>query len=307
MKKIFLLATPLLLLFISCQKTDYETVVKDDDFRSTISSGNFVELSNGYTYYELANDNKEKTLVFIHGFSVPSYIWDETFNAAKKKGYRVIRLDLFGRGYSNNPNIDYTDDLFANQVIELLNYLKIKKATFLGLSNGGRVISKLASIKPNLVEKLIYVSASSFYDNPSISSNIVTDKEVQDFITSNYPTISKDQLLDFKYPENYPSWEGKYEELLNYKGFARALISTRKNHVNLNKENLLISEINLPIYTIWGDSDLAVVYNDFKENLNKVFPNRFEYFVPNSGHLPNIENKSNFENYLFNVVLKTIN
>ena len=61
MKKIFLLATPLLLLFISCQKTDYETVVKDDDFRSTISSGNFVELSNGYTYYELANDNKEKT------------------------------------------------------------------------------------------------------------------------------------------------------------------------------------------------------------------------------------------------------
>jgi pimeloyl-ACP methyl ester carboxylesterase len=307
MKKIFLLATPLLLLFISCQKTDYETVVKDDDFRSTISSGNFVELSNGYTYYELANDNKEKTLVFIHGFSVPSYIWDETFIAAKNKGYRVIRLDLFGRGYSDNPNTDYTDDLFANQVIELLNHLKIKKATFLGLSNGGRVISKLASIKPSLVEKLIYVSASSFYDNPDISSNIVTDKEVQDFITTKYPTISKSQLLDFKYPENYPNWEDKYEELLSYKGFARALISTRKNHVNLNKQNLLISEINLPVYTVWGDSDLAVVYNDFKENLNKVFPNRFEYFVPNSGHLPNIENKSNFENYLFNVVLKTIN
>ena len=250
---------------------------------------------------------KKKTLVFIHGFSVPSYIWDETFNAAKSKGFKVIRLDLFGRGYSDNPNTDYTDDLFANQVIELLNHLKINKATFLGLSNGGRVISKLASIKPNLVEKLIYVSASSFYDSPDISSNIVNDKEVQDFITTNYPTISKGQLLDFKYPENYPNWEDKYEELLNYKGFARALISTRKNHVNLNKENLLISEINLPVYTVWGDSDLAVVYNDFKENLNKVLPNRFEYFVPNSGHLPNIENKSNFENYLFNVVLKTIN
>jgi len=306
MKKIFLLAFPLLILFISCQKTDYETVVKDDDFRSTISSGNFVKLSKGHTYYELANDNKEKTLVFIHGFSVPSYIWDETFNAAKNKGYKVIRLDLFGRGYSDNPNTDYTDDLFANQVIELLNHLEINKATFLGLSNGGRVISKLASMKPNLVEKLIYVSASSFYDSPEISNNNVTEKEVQDFITKNYPTISSGQLLDFKYPENYPNWENRYEKLLNYKGFARALISTRKNHINLNKENLLISEINLPVYTIWGDSDLAVVYNDFKENLNKVLPNRFEYFVPNSGHLPNIENKSNFENYLFDVVLKKI-
>ncbi len=306
MKKIFLLATPLLLLFISCQKTDYETVVKDDDFRSTISSGNFVELSNGFTYYELANDNKEKTLVFIHGFSVPSYIWDETFNAAKNKGFRVIRLDLFGRGYSDNPNTDYTDGLFANQVIELLNHLEINKATFLGLSNGGRVISKLAYLKPNLVEKLIYVSASSFYNSSNSSDKNVSKKEIQDFIITNYPTISKGQLNDFKYPENYPNWEGRYEELLKYKGFARALISTRKNHVNLNKENLLITEIDLPVYTVWGDSDSAVVYNDFKENLNKVLPNRFEYFVPKSGHLPNIENKENFENYLFNTVLKEI-
>ena len=98
----------------------------------------------------------------------------------------------------------------------------------------------------------------------------------------------------------------KYEELLKYKGFARALISTRKNHISLNIENFLINEINLPVYTIWGDSDSAVVYNDFKENLNKVLPNRFEYFVPNSGHLPNIENKSNFEDYLFNIVLKEL-
>lgn len=306
MKKILLLNSLLLFLFISCQNTDYETIIKDDVFRSSISSGNFVELSNGYTYYELENGKIENTLVFIHGFSVPSYIWDKTFIAAKNKGYRVIRLDLYGRGYSDNPTTDYTDDLFANQVIELLYYLKINKATFLGLSNGGRVISKLAYLNPNLVEKLIYVSASSFYKSKKTSINNVTENEIQDFINTQYPTISKGQLLDFKYPGNYPNWDDKYEKLLKYKGFARALISTRKNHISLDKENLLINEINLPVYTVWGESDSAVVYNDFKENLNKVLPNRFEYFVPDSGHLPNIENKSNFENYLFNVVLKTI-
>tara|TARA_B110000196_G_scaffold306357_1_gene304891 strand:+ start:1034 stop:1957 length:924 start_codon:yes stop_codon:yes gene_type:complete len=306
MKKVILLSTTLLILFTSCQTTEYETIIKDSDFRSTINTGKFIEFENGFTYYEVENGNQKNTLVFIHGFSVPSYIWDNTFNSAIKKGYRVIRLDLYGRGYSDNPNTDYTDELFADQVIELLKKLNIDKATFLGLSNGGRVISKLAYLKPNLVEKLIYVSASSFYESAQSLNNNVSKKEIQDFITSQYPTISKSQLLDFKYPENYPDWDDKYEELLKYKGFARALISTRKNHISLNIENFLINEINLPVYTIWGDSDSAVVYNDFKENLNKVLPNRFEYFVPNSGHLPNIENKSNFEDYLFNIVLKEL-
>ena len=95
--------------------------------------------------------------MFIHGFSVPSYIWEKTYNSAKEKGFKVIKLDLYGRGFSDNPDLDYTDELFANQVIELLQELQITNATFLGLSNGGRVISKLADIKPNMVEKLVYV------------------------------------------------------------------------------------------------------------------------------------------------------
>jgi pimeloyl-ACP methyl ester carboxylesterase len=163
--------------------------------------------------------------------------------------------------------------------------------------NGGRVISKLASIKPNLVEKLIYVSASSFYDNPDISSNIVTDKEVQDFITTNYPTISKGQLLDFKYPENYPSWEGKYEELLNYKGFARALISTRKNIVTLDDIHLEINDREIPVYTIWGVHDKVVLYDSFKEKLDSILPNRKEVFIDDAAHLPHMENSIEFERY----------
>ena len=111
-------------------------------------------------------------------------------------------------------------------------------------------------------------------------------------------------MSDFKYPENYPNWDDKYEELLKYNGFARALISTLKNHVNLDSENKEISDSNKTVYTIWGDSDSVIVYNEIKNKLNKLLPNRFEYIVPNSGHLPHIENQSDFEKYLFDVVLK---
>ena len=290
--------------FFSCSNPNYENVLKDDSFRKTINSGNFAELSNGFTYYNIDNRFNENTLVFIHGFSVPSYIWEKTYNSAKEKGFKVIKLDLYGRGFSDNPDLDYTDELFANQVIELLQELQITNATFLGLSNGGRVISKLADIKPNMVEKLVYVSASSFNNHKNTADKNVSMDEINEFIKNRYPTISSGQLSDFKYPENYPLWDDKYEELLKFKGFARALISTLKNHKNLDLENKEISDSNKKVYTIWGDSDSVVVYNDIKEKLNKLIPNRFEYTVPNSGHLPHIENQIDFERYLFDVVLK---
>ena len=288
----------------SCSNPNYEYVLKDDAFRKTIKTGNFTELTNGFTYYEIENRFNENTLVFIHGFSVPSYIWNKTYNTAKEKGFKVVKLDLYGRGFSDNPDIDYTDELFANQVIELLQELEIKKATFLGLSNGGRVISKLADLKPNMIEKLVYVSASSFNSHENNINKSVSKEEVNAFIKNRYPTISSGQLSDFKYPENYPLWDDKYEELLKFKGFARALISTVKNHKNLDLENKEISDSNKKVYTIWGDSDSVVIFNDIKGKLNKLLPNRFEYTVPNSGHLPHIENQSDFEKYLFEVVLK---
>jgi pimeloyl-ACP methyl ester carboxylesterase len=303
MKKIFFNYLILFTFFVSCQFNNYETVDKNIRFRSQIKTGNFIKLNKGYTYYEYDNKDSNNALIFIHGFSVPSYIWDETYFSAIKKGFKVVRLDLYGRGYSSNLDIDYSDDLFANQVIELLNELKIKKATLLGLSNGGRVISKIAYLNPEMVDKLVYVSASSFQDhNPSLDKS-VSGKEINDFIRNKYPTISKGQLLDFKYPENFKGWDTKYEELLQYEGFAKALISTRKNHVNLDMENKYINDSKIPFYTLWGDSDSAVVYNNFKDKLNKLMPRRVEFFISESGHLPNIENKKEFEDLLFNKIL----
>lgn len=303
MKKIFINFLFFVTIFFSCKFNNYETVEKDRRFRDNISTGSFTELSEGHTYYEIKNKDSINTLIFIHGFSVPSYIWDVTFNKSVELGYKSLKIDLYGRGYSSNLDLDYTDELFANQVIELLKELDIKKATFLGLSNGGRVISKIAFLKPEIVKKLIYVSSNSFLEyNPSLEKS-VSGKEINKFITNNYPVISKSQLKDFKNPEKFEYWAVKYEELLKYKGFAKALLSTEKNHVNLDEENAYINNSNIPYYTIWGDSDSVVVYNVFKEKFNKTMTNRQEYFISESGHLPHMENIKEFEKVLFDQIL----
>jgi alpha-beta hydrolase superfamily lysophospholipase len=39
-----------------------------------------------------------KVIILVHGFSVPYYIWDGTYDSLVKAGFHVIRYDEFGRG-----------------------------------------------------------------------------------------------------------------------------------------------------------------------------------------------------------------
>ena len=302
------LILPLLFLFIvSCsQNNKYEYILKEDNFKFNfkLNKGqSFVDLEEGFTFYNTANQNSQKTpVVLIHGFSVPSYIWDPTFVMLREKGFYIISLDLYGRGNSKNIDGDYTDELFANQVLQLLNHLEIEKADFVGLSNGGRVISKIADINSDIVGDLIYVASSSFMNKSKALETDVSEKEVREFIGNNYPTIAKGQLQDFKYPEKFEGWDDKYEELLKYKGFARALISTTKNHYTMDEIHENINNLSLPVYTIWGDSDNVVVYDEFSERLNELLPNRNEYFISNSGHLPHMENQDEFNKVILSIL-----
>ena len=292
------------LLLISCESSsnNYETVVKDESFRKEVlktNPGDYVKLTNGYTYFEDVNSNSQiGNVVLVHGFSVPSYIMRTTFNSIKERGYRVIMMDLYGRGFSDNPNLPQTDKLRATQVIELMKSRGIKSASLVGLSNGGRIISKIADLEPGLVKNLFYIASSGFYEYEEIDDKNVYQKEIDDMILK-YPEMAKGQVNDFFEGDKYPNWITQYEELQTHVGFARALISTTKNLVTLDDVHSKINSLDIPVYTFWGEFDNVVVYDKFKDRINKLLPTRKEFFISNSGHLPHMENQDEFEKIFF--------
>ena len=304
-----ILAFTFVSLLIACRPTSqnkYELLNKDDAFRAEISTrakGSFVELSEGYTYYREANKNSQKsTVILVHGFSVPSYIWENTYGALIENGFHVVVLDLYGRGFSDNPDTDYTDRLMANQVLELIKYLNITQAHLVGLSNGGRIISQAAVLQPQLIQSLIYVSSNSFEDIEATKDVSVSTDEIAEFI-SRYPAIALGQLDDFFDPTQFPNWPEKYTALQQYKGFAQAFISTRKNHTTMDVIHQKINDLNLPVYTIWGVADQVVIYDEFKDKLQRLLPNRQEFFIEQSAHLPQMENEIAFEELLITEIL----
>ena len=309
--KLFLNTILFSLIFCACTSStqSYESVEKNQDFRDSVlieNNGDYVLLSKGYTYYEEAN--RESTIgniILVHGFSVPSYIWEVTFNTLKEKGYRVVMMDLFGRGNSDNPDLPQTDALRAQQVLDLMDALGIEKAVLAGLSNGGRIISKMAALDASKIEALFYVSSSSFVDYETQIDTVVSQEEISSFIET-YPTRSVGQLEDFYAPKQFPEWPQKYEKLLSHRGFAKALLSTQKNLTTMDEIHQTIDSLELPVYVFWGVYDKVVVYADFDKKLKQLLPNMKEYFIEEAGHLPHMENKKVFEDYFLSSLQEVI-
>ena len=90
-------------------EVQFESKEMNQQVRDSVGASSFIKLEDGFTYYELRGPASGETIVLVHGFSVPSYIWDSTFMASIAKGYRVLRFDNFGRGFSDRPEI--VDDI----------------------------------------------------------------------------------------------------------------------------------------------------------------------------------------------------
>ena len=106
-------------------------------------------------YYEVAGSGHP--LVFIHGFTLDTRMWDDQFEIFAGN-YQVVRYDRRGFGKSSLPVAeDYTH---ADDLASLLDHLGTDRAYVLGLSGGGASAVDFALAYPEAVEALITVDAT---------------------------------------------------------------------------------------------------------------------------------------------------
>jgi pimeloyl-ACP methyl ester carboxylesterase len=253
--------------------------------------GQFVHLTDGYTHYEIGGPAGDRVVVLAAGVSVPYYIWDPTFTALVQAGFRVVRYDYYGRGYSDRPDIPYTQALYVRQLAGLLDSLQIKQPIDLaGLSYGGSVVTSFAAAYPTRVRSLIYVDPSFWSPYPiSILDGMPA--------VWNYLTAVLDerwwpdsQLEDFLHPERFPDWPDRYKVQLQYRGFRRAQHSTAVANASIDQgpELRQVGEHPRPVIAFWGKDDHSVPI-EFSATLLQAMPHARLVAVEEAGHLPHLE------------------
>src|SRR5205823_6022724 len=116
-----------------------ETLTLDDAARRKAPNGQFIRLAGGVTHYQFDGAPGGRVVLLINGFSTSYNIWDPTFDALTQEDFRVLRYDLFGRGYSDRPIAKYDANLFDQQALDLIDALGIRQVDVGGVSMGGPI------------------------------------------------------------------------------------------------------------------------------------------------------------------------
>ena len=151
-----------------------------------------IKIKSGITIsYQDKGKKSAPVIIMIMGLGAQLTVWpDELYLGLVAKGFRVIRFDNRDTGLSSqleqfgSPNlfkiwlnkrlpiksrIPYTLDDMANDVLELMAELKIKKAHLVGASMGGMIAQIIAAKHKKKVLSLTSIMSSS--SKPKLSAS----------------------------------------------------------------------------------------------------------------------------------------
>ena len=123
--------------------------------RSTLAIDLYFMLN--YTVYHHSSENAP-WVTFIHGAGGSSAIWFKQIRDFTKH-FNVLLIDLRGHGKSKKAIYEklkqYSFDVIGDDVIEVLDHLKIKSAHFIGISLGTIIIRELTQRYPEKISSMI--------------------------------------------------------------------------------------------------------------------------------------------------------
>ena len=110
-------------------------------------------------YATYLNKESKVWVTFVHGAGGSSSIWHKQVREFRKE-FNVLLLDLRGHGNSKPGlkeafNEKYTFDAITDDIIQVIDHLKIKKSHFIGISLGTILIRNLAEKYPEKIESLV--------------------------------------------------------------------------------------------------------------------------------------------------------
>lgn len=262
---------------------------KLDDAARAAAPGRFVHLADGMTHYEVAGPDTGRVILFASAFSVPGFISDPLFQSLADSGFRVIRFDYYGRGWSDRIDTVYDQDLFVRQMAGLLDSLRVTTpVTLASISYGAAMITSFADRYPDRVRALIYL-------DPVINNRRPLPPEERSRLAWDYHMVlrggsdemAEGQLYDFLYPGRHPDWVARYRVQQRFKGTREAWRRTRAaiaESPDQMEQLRRVGASSRPVLVIWGRQDPVAPFGE-SPGFMSAFPRGTLVPVDSAGHM----------------------
>ncbi|HSE38027.1 MAG TPA: alpha/beta fold hydrolase [Blastocatellia bacterium] len=246
------------------------------------------EVNGTRLYYETAGEGP--AVVLIHGGLVDSRLWDDQMKAFAKH-HRVVRYDLrgFGRSAAAPEPFSHVEDLRA-----LMDFLKIERATVVGLSLGGIIAADFALEHPDRVERLVLVGAGLRGDKqpPDMDAIKAYYEAVSKGIAEEFVNVTMKSGLYAAVREGTPTYARLRQMMLdNFK----ALPTFRPGFLKYPETPTIerLGSIRAPTLVVIGGEDAQSLKN-VADTLAGRIPGARKVVIPGSSHHPPVERPKEF-------------
>lgn len=211
---------------LNFQRATKETAWKRDSSSHTIQ---FITVDTNVKLEVLDWGGSGSPLIFLAGLGNTAHVFDG-FAPQFTNKYHVIGITRRGFGESSIPDSGYSSDRLGDDVLEVMDALKLNRPVLVGHSIAGEELSSVGSRHPEKVAGLIYLDAAysyAFYDASQGDLNLDSidmkrkldqlgpgtspqerKQVVQELLKTDLPQLVKDlqeQAKDLEYaPTNMP-------------------------------------------------------------------------------------------------------
>ncbi|MBN1375013.1 MAG: alpha/beta fold hydrolase [Dehalococcoidia bacterium] len=290
---ILVVVIPLVIYTLS----DIEKKELNDITRAQLG-GSFARLASGVTHYELEGPADGQVVVLVHGSTIPMYIWDNQIDELSDAGFRVLRYDLYGKGFSDRPEAEYSQEFYRRQLLELLDHLDMRNPVDLvGLSIGGGLVVDFTANHPERVRKLVLASPMINSIRNDTNIKLLRPPVWGEFMMRMVATNSMAKRAAGLTAKS--SDTGKYISLFReqtcYKGFESATLAMFRSDATTDyrPDYESVGKQDRQVMLIWGTLDEDISPEMVQAIRNSILGLRFEQ-LEGIGHNPEVDAADKF-------------
>jgi len=249
-------------------------------------------------------DDKLRTLVLLHAFPIGANLWEPQVRSIPA-GWRLITPDL--RGFGGSTELDSLSGAsmgdYAQDVIELLDELGVKRAVVGGASMGGYAAFAFLQAARDRVDGLILANTRAGADSPEARAN---RRNMLALVDREGPSgVARDMM---------PRLLGKTTQEINpeIEAFVRRLIKQQSpvairtaisRMMHRSDSTPLLPTIKVPTLVITGEEDELIPVDESRAMATAI-PGATLVIVPRAGHLANLEQPEAFNQALHGFLAK---
>jgi len=247
-------------------------------------------------YFEFTEIVDSTPTIFIHGVGLDNTMWypqKEYFNHKS-----VIFYDLLNHGQSIGGFKDLSFAIYSNQLLNIINELKLEKFNIVGFSIGALIAQHFTQKYYNKINKLVLIG--SVYKRSDKQIETVQNR-YRDTVNGKSITIdSIKRWFSEKYLDDNPEVFNFFYNLLEKKK-NEDFLPAYKIFVNSDNYNINYTNFNMPTLIMTGENEVGSTPL-MSKGISKEIKNSSLYIIKSAKHGATIE-QSNVVNEKINQFL----